>query len=89
MEKLTVEQLQIRREALQSLEDNQMFQQLRTKLQARRNSKRQEQREAAFNNDSAKSFGCEWALWGLEQTDIILEQLRSELKDRPEKVMKY
>lgn len=89
MEKLTPEQLQIKREELQLLEDNPMFQQLRTKLLALQRNKRREQREAAFSNETAKAFGCEWALYGLEQTDIILSQLRDELKDRPQMTIKY
>lgn len=83
------ELLQIKREALQSLEDNQMFQQLRTRLLELQRNKRREQREAAFNNDTATAFGCEWALYGLEQTDIIISRLRDELKDRTEKTIKY
>lgn len=86
---MTPELLQIKREELQSLEANPTFQRLLTKLQERQRSKRREQREAAFKNESSTAFGCEWALWGIEQTDIILSQFRDELKDRTEKTIKY
>ena len=81
---ITAEQMQLKREALRSLEDNQTHQLLLTKLQALQRSKRAEQREAAFSNDTAKSFGCEWALWGLEQVQTILNHLRDETKERTE-----
>jgi len=86
---MTPEQMQLKREALQSLVDNPTLQLLLTKLQAQQRNKRREQREAAFKNETAVAFGCEWALWGLEQTEIILSQLRDETKDRPEKTMRY
>lgn len=84
MEKMTTEQRQIRQAELQSLEDNQTLQLLLTRLQAQLNNKRREQREAAFSNDTAKAFGCEWAIWGLEQYQTILAHLRKELNERPE-----
>ena len=89
MEKISPEQMQLRREALQLLEDNQMYQLLQTRLQVLLTNKRREQREAAFSNDTPKAFGCEWAIWGLEQTKTIVTQMRDELKDRTEKPMNY
>jgi hypothetical protein len=83
------EERQIKKEELHLLEDNQMFRLLLTRLQALQSNKRREQREAAFKNEADKAFGCEWALWGLEQTDIILAQLRAELKDRAETTITY
>lgn len=84
MPTLTPEQRQIKLEGLRLLEEDQTFQLLLTKLQAQRNNKRREQREAAFNNDTSKAFGCEWALWGLEQTETILAHMRKELNERAE-----
>ena len=87
--KQTPEEIQLRREELQLLEGNQIHQLLLIRLQALRNSKRREQREAAFNNKPDVSFGCEWALWGLEQVEAILENIKKETIDRPEKTIKY
>ena len=86
---ITREEMQLKREALRSLEENQIFQLLLTKLQARRNSKRQEQREAAFSGKPDVSYGCEWAIWGMEQVDEIIRQIKKETNDRPEMTMKY
>ena len=89
MEKMTVEQIQLRREALQSLEDNPTFQSLLDKLKVQQQNKRREQREAAFKQYPDVVFGCEWALWGLEQTQTILSRMRDELKERTEKTLNY
>lgn len=84
MEKMTTEQRLTRLAELQSLEDNQTHRLLLTRLQALQNSKRVEQRQAAFSNDTAKTLGCEWAIWGLEQYMTIIAHMRKELNERPE-----
>ena len=89
MPTITAEQMQLKREALHLLEENLIFQLLLTKLQARQNSKRAEQREAAFKDKPYEAFGCEWAIWGLEQTKEIIDQIRKETQYRPEMTVKY
>ena len=84
MGNLTAEQRQIRLEELRLLEANPTHQLLLTRLQVLHSNKRREQREAAFSNDTAKTHGCEWALWGLEQVQTILNHLRDETKERTE-----
>jgi hypothetical protein len=66
-----------------------MFQLLLDKLKVQQQNKRREQREAAFKNDAAAAMGCEWALWGLEQTQTIVSRMRDELKERTEKTLNY
>ena len=83
------EERQRRLEELQLLEDNQTFQLLQTRLKVLQNSKRQEQREAACKAQPDVVYACELALWGLEKTDMIVEQIKRELRDRPEKAVKY
>jgi hypothetical protein len=86
---ITTEERQLRLEALRSLEGNLIHQLLLTKLQVLRNNKRREEREAAFSNDTNKAFGCEWALWGLEQMEEVLAKIKIETIGRPEKSIKY
>ena len=81
---MTQEEMQLKKEALQSLEDNPIHQSLLIRLRAQQSNKRREQREAAFSNDTAKALGCEWAIWGLEQAQVILSHLRDETIERPE-----
>lgn len=86
---MTEEQMQLKREALRLLEENQTHQLLLTRLQALQRNKRAEQREAAFSGKPDVAYGCEWALWGLEQTEKIIDQIRKETNDRTEKAIKY
>jgi hypothetical protein len=86
---LTEEQMQLKREALRSLEDNPTHQLLLDKLRAQQRNKRAEQREAAFSGKPDVAYGCEWALWGLEQTEKLLAEIKRETNDRTEKAIKY